>query len=132
MPHMTVAYPFEWAVLGFAQGVSEHLSGGIHPFLLTLTPDGAARHLTFSNRLPSWHDETEQLNKEGASFLFYDPFDWPEYCWLEWTRVPRATMERLVGHPFTDDAFVKTGPATDQAPDLKPANTYPESWGVMF
>jgi hypothetical protein len=54
--------------------------------------------------------------------MYFDPFDWPEYAWLEWKQVPRATLEQMLGEPWMK-AF---GTSTAGPKEL------PESWSVMF
>ena len=38
-------------------------------------------------------EEIEQLD---SSHLFFDPFDWPEYCAVSWSNVPIRSMKRLL------------------------------------
>lgn len=134
MPHMTQAYPFEWKVLGFAQNLSMTLAGkdGNASFLMVLNDNGAVRTLQFECPKNGWHNLTNRLDESGAGYLFYDPFEAPEYTWLSWRLIDRSTMERLVGNCFEDADFVKTRQAASQAPSLEPPNTFPVSWGVMF
>ena len=96
MPHTTHAYPFERKVLGFAQALSARLAGGQghDSFLMVLNPDGSVRTVRFEYAEDSWHRLTNKLDQTGTSYLFYDPFDAPEYTWLSWRRVERAAMER--------------------------------------
>jgi hypothetical protein len=41
-------------------------------------------------------------------------------------------MERLIGQPFQEGDFARYKPDLVRARELKPANRYPPSWGVMF
>lgn len=133
MPHMTQAYPFEWKVLVFAHRLSEKLAGKpFVSFLMVFDDKGSVRTLQFEHPENGWHILTKRLNESGAVYLFYDPFDAPEYTWLSWSHIDRSTMERLIEHPFEDADFVKEQHATSRAPDLKVPNMYPVSWGVMF
>ncbi len=133
MPHMTQAHPFEWKVLCFAQTLAATLAGaGTCSFLMVLTDQGAVRTLQFEPPQGGWFQITASMDQAGGAYLFYDPFDAPEYTWLSWRRIGRATMERLIGRHFEEADFVKSQPASSWAPDLEPPNTYPASWGVMF
>jgi hypothetical protein len=134
MPHMTQAYPFEWKIIGFASRLSAQLAGGqgYHSFLMVLSAEGAVQTLHFESPADSWHQLTDRMDRAGTSYLFYDPFDAPEYIWLSWRHVDRSTMERLIGEQFQDADFIKLQHATSRAPDLKPPGAYPPSWGVMF
>jgi hypothetical protein len=73
----------------------------------------------------------EKLRAGGQPYIFLDPFDAPEYTWLEWSNVRRSTMERLMGGPFVESDFVRMV-GWRGAPALDPPNTFPETWGVMF
>ena len=132
MPHMTQAYPFEWKVFQFALDLSVLLARDNRTFLMRLGDDGAVRTLQFERPEQSWHDLTRRLTEADESHLFYDPFDAPEYTWLSWHKIERSTMEHLIGHHFEDSDFSKQTMGAHRAPDLKPANTFPVSWGVMF
>ena len=133
MPRVTQAYPFEWKVLGFASSLSSRLAsgGGDRSFLMELDSDGAVRTLQFECPEDSWHALKESLDRADTPYLFYDPFDVPEYTWLSWRRIDRPTMERLMGECFEDADFQKHSHATSRAPNLN-SNEYPESWEVMF
>jgi hypothetical protein len=134
MPHMTQGYPFEWKVLGSAESLSTKLAGtqGYHSFLMVLDGNGSVRTLQFECPEDSWHQLTERLDRAGAAYLFFDPFDAPEYTWLSWRHIDRSTMERLIGDRFVDADFAKAQHVTSRAPDLEPPNTFPTSWEVMF
>lgn len=68
--------------------------------------------VSFGNRCVS-HALQEAVTREAASWIYYDPFDWPEYAWLEWTAVMPQAWRRLLGPDADADAI-------------------PPSWGVMF
>ncbi len=132
MPHITQAYPFESKVLAFANSLSGRLAsaGGDRSFLMELDSDGAVRTLRFECAEGSWRTLKASLDRADTPYIFYDPFDVPEYTWLSWRRIDRPTMERLMGECFEDADFQKHPQATSRAPDLI-SNEYPESWGVM-
>jgi hypothetical protein len=82
---MTAGYLFEGKVLGFAQNLSAMLAGeGYHTFLMVLTNQGAARTLQFEASDGYWQELMEKLDQGGDSYLFYDPFEGPEYTYLSW------------------------------------------------
>jgi hypothetical protein len=132
VPHTTHAYPFEGEVLEFASKLSLLLTGADRTFILVLDAEGRARSVTFERTGDSWHDLTRERESAGGSYLFYDPFDVPEYCWLSWHRIARTTMERLVGRPFGEADFLRLPYGSARARELRPAGTFPDSWGVMF
>ncbi len=133
MPHTTNAYPFEGKVGNFAQRLSHQLAGqGDHTFLMVLNAEGAVQILHFECPDESWHTLTDKLNKADMSYLFYDPFDAPEYTWLSWSRIECPAMERLIGGHFEEADFVKERHGMSRAPDLQPPSQFPASWGVMF
>jgi len=133
MPNTTHAYPFEDKVWDFAQNLSEQLAGdGNQTFLMILSPSGVVQTLYFQCPDSSWHALTESLDKEGVSYLFYDPFDAPEHAWLSWQRIDCPTMERLIKYQFEDVDFEKVPYGASRAPELQPPKHFPASWGVMF
>ena len=134
MPRSTQSYPFEWKVLGFASSLSARLVGrpGYDSFLMVLDTDGSVRMLQFERSESSWAQRTAMLDSTGASYLFYDPFDAPEYTWLSWNRIERSTMERLMEESFEDADFVNYRAAASGAGKLERPSAYPTSWGVMF
>ena len=132
MPHSTYGYPFEEKVFGYASQLSERLTGRELTFLMTLDFEGVIRALQFEPPKSSWHELTDRLTKADEAYLFYDPFDAPEYTWISWLSIKRSTMERLIGSPFDEIDFGKHSHAVSAAPELAPANEFPVSWGVMF
>lgn len=132
MPHATYAYPFEFKVFGFAGEFSQRLSGCERSFLLIFNENGAARSLYFEHAENSWHELTRKLEGSGISFLFYDPFEAPEFYWLSWHKVERATMERLLGEAFEERDFMHGMPYSITPPDPTTAIDFPTTWGVMF
>ncbi len=133
MPHTTHAYPFESKVWEFAQRLSQQLAGqGHHSFVMVLDAKGVVQTLHFACPDKSWRQFTEKLDQADTPYLFYDPFDAPEYAWLSWARIDRPALERLIGDRFVDVDFVKYRHAASRAPDLEPSNRFPRYWGVMF
>lgn len=132
MPHATYAYPFEFKIFGFADELSQRLSGGERSFLLIFDENGAARSLYFEHGESSWHDLTRKLESAEVSFLFYDPFEAPEFYWLSWNKVDRPTMERLIGEAFMETDFMVGDPFSPRQPDTISSIDYPMTWGVMF
>lgn len=122
MPRSTVKYAFEHGLLGWAM----EFRGG-DGFLAVFGPTGqvaevyVAEPTESGQRLVS-HELKERVTRERSSWMFFDPFDWPEYAWLEWNNVPRATLEQMLGEPWRR-AF---GASAESPQEL------PESWSVMF
>lgn len=126
MPHATAAHPFEWLIHGWAAG----LRGG-DGFLALVDDDGAitrivdADHVSFGNRCLS-HAARDALVAGAGRWIYYDPFDAPEYAWLEWREVPQATWRALLGG---DAAAARVGAGVELERVLA---AIPPSWGVMF
>jgi hypothetical protein len=131
MPHTTFEYGFEWRVLELAQTVCQSGARSVRTCLIPLDRSGARVSLVVDLRPHEWLPAKERLRQEGQPYLFFDPFDAPEYTWLEWFQVDRAAMERLLGRPFAEADFAPLV-GRRRAPRLDPPGTFPESWGVMF
>jgi len=121
MPRSTAQYVFERWVLAWALNFRAEAG-----FLVLFGPEGEllevheADTAQFGNRLVS-HERKDRLTQSHPSWLFFDPFDWPEYAWLQWNQVPRATLEQLI-EPW----------AKLFRPEKGEPQKLPESWGVMF
>lgn len=126
MPRTTFSYPFEWKVHGWAAS----FRGGAG-FVALLGEAGEvfrvveADRESFGNRCVS-HEIMADVTRGEARWIFYDPFDAPEYAWLQWQGVPRATWERLLGEEFAAGDFQGFGRARDAVEE------FPTAWGVMF
>lgn len=126
MPRSTFRYPFEWKIHAWAQRFRNE-AGFLAVFddageiLEVVEADGAS----FGNRVAS-HEIKDRVTQKSPSWIFYGPFDCPEYAYLSWQGVPRAVLERLSGEPFTAEDRCTLGQGDDELKDL------PESWGVMF
>lgn len=126
MPRATVSYPFEWKIHGWAL----QLRGG-DGFVVVLGEDGAVvrvvegDRVSFGNRCVS-HEIMDEVTRGQARWVFYDPFDAPEYAWLQWQGVPRATWERLLGASFAAEDLHGFGRSRGTLEDV------PATWGVMF
>jgi hypothetical protein len=124
MPHSTFAYPFEWKVCEWAGSLSQARTGTLRRILLTLTPDAAGNRFTLDLPTGDIQQAKERLKRAGTRFLFFDPFDAPEYTWLEWLHISREAMEQLLGQEFVAADFINPTEGKQQP--------YPETWGVMF
>ena len=122
MPRSTVQYAFEHGLLGWAQNFRAGAG-----FLALFGPEGEllevheADTAQFGNRLVS-HERKDRLTQSHPSWLYFDPFDWPEYAWLQWNQVPRATLKQLLGEHWGQALRLGKGDPQE----------LPESWGVMF
>jgi hypothetical protein len=124
VPRSTYRFSFEFAVFGAAGRLCGETAGTI-----LLGPCGEILDVLRDG--PNRFAVCEQLKAQGLSFVFYDPFDAPEYIWVDWHRVSRAAMEGFVGAAFTDADFELMRETWGVAP-LDPPGTFPETWGVMF
>jgi hypothetical protein len=125
VPHSTIAFPFEGKVFEWLDGLCTRLRPGPpQTYLILLDDDGGVQSLSFERPAEHWAAEKDRLRTQDRPFVFFDPFDYPEYAWVEWHRVSRATMERLLGAPFEQQDFVSARDGTTRE--------YPESWGVMY
>jgi len=70
--------------------------------------------------------EIRNLHDNTMKWLFYDPFDSPEYIWLAWRNISRDVMEHLLGVSFQAKDFL---PNRDGAEII---HSFPETWEVMF
>ena len=124
MPRSTYNYRFEFAVFDAAMHRCGDTAGvillGPRGEVLDILRDGANTSAV-----------REQLKAQGLSFVVYDPFDAPEYIWVDWHRVSRASMEGFVGAAFTDADFEPMYPGRDAKPP-DPPGEFPEMWGVLF
>jgi len=73
---------------------------------------------------PTWHHQKEDLKKNAISYLFYDPFDAPEYAYISWNNLSQKQMEALIHHQFSPQEFIGYQEQERIA--------FPASWGVMF
>ncbi len=127
MPCSTTEFPFEECVFRFAYEHSNRHRNATRPFLLLVDSQGKVISTEFrgldasTQYLSNPHallDDEQRFN----GCLFYDPFDWPEYAWLAWSSIDRATMERLIGVVFNETAFRSASGKTIP---------FPATWSVM-
>jgi hypothetical protein len=97
MPRSTAEWPFEFRLLAWADG---HCLGT--GFLLTLDADGREEGLVEGSGESALVDRAlvDAVKVTGARYVFFDPFDKPEYAWLEWRDFPQHVFERLLGEPL--------------------------------
>ena len=126
IPHATQAYGFEAKLFGLASRLAGHHRPGAgasrHAWLFLPGPHGELEVLTPSHS--EVHGLCERLRHEGRAYLFWDPFDFPEYAWLEWHKLDRTTAETLLGGPFEESDFINTRDRSHR--------DWPPSWNVMF
>ena len=68
---------------------------------------------------------TERLRDRGATYLMFDPYDFPESFKLEWHKLPQSTVEELLGQPFVEADF-------RSREKLRTFQPWPESWTVNY
>ena len=130
MPRATARFQFEWTIFSWAAHLSEVLTGENRCFLAILDSRGAVRQLLFGINESQYDLQTwEALQRSNSCWLFYHPFDAPEYIYLQWQNVQRSTMERLIGGCFTDTDLVSMSLSSQAASE---GIEFPASWGVMF
>ena len=130
MPRATARFQFEWKVFSWAGHLSEVLTGEDRCFLAILDSRGAVCQLLFGADQSQYDSQTwEPLQRSNPCWLFYHPFDAPEYIYMQWQNVQRSTMERLRGESFVDADLVSK-PLSSQAAGER--IEFPTSWGVMF
>lgn len=142
MPHSTHAYGFERKINTWAASLAARLSGTYEKsFLMILSSEGEVLDLTFQEPEDHWNAKLDDLEKAKRPFLFYDPFDVPDYSYLCWHAIERTAMERLLGEVFEGADFntIRLRPKRDApAGTLVPVHSveekvdYPTSWSVMF
>jgi len=124
MPRATCKYQFEWKIFNWVKDFNRILTGHFHyAFFMVFAENGLTKKIIFGDQ-PEKFDRTEleTLQKEASSWLFHDPFEGPEYTYVQWQNVDRGTMERLVGAKFDPVDFVCDDKSIE----------FPTSWRVMF
>ena len=132
MPHATHGYLFESQVLKFVHELSEKFTNQDSKLLIEFNESGSSKSIHFESPGSSIYELRSQMVARGCPYIFYDPFDLPEYMFLCWNQVEQATMERLIGRKFEESEFVKNSLPMNSAPDLQSPNAFPASWQVMF
>ena len=124
MPHATCKYQFEWKIFNWVTDFSGILTGHCHyAFFMAFTENGLTQKVILGDQ-PETFDrkELEELQQEVSSWLFHDPFEGPEYTYVQWQNVDRRTMERIIGTNFEPNDFVSNDKSIE----------FPTSWSVMF
>lgn len=67
-----------------------------------------------------------KLMNSSQHWLFYHPFDAPEYMYLEWHNLQRSALERLLGKTFEPSDLLSMREAKERIKSI------PVSWQVMF
>ncbi len=100
--------------------------GGVpaRSFLLVLD-DGGGGALGFGDG-SQFAETKKDFRAVGRRYIFFDPFDAPEYTWMEWHGITRQMMEARMGSSFEESDFVPV-----HGPPLAEKG-FPESWDVMF
>lgn len=128
MPHSTIEFAFEEQVFAFACDHSQRHSESMEPFLLLVDDQGKVISTEFCSK----EESTRHLSNREALLVdqershgsvFFDPFDWPEYAWLEWHEIDRAMMEQMIGRAFEESAFQSASGTT---------MAFPSRWSFMM
>ena len=126
MPHSTVQYPFEFKVLEWASDFSVKLTGENRGFLLVVDAAGEVRQMWSGERKGHFDlSLKDKLAAENERWLFYHPFDAPEYIFIEWQDLGAVPLEQLTGQAFEMRDLVSER-------DGKSIERIPTSWNVMF
>jgi hypothetical protein len=116
-----VNYQFENNVLLWAFSFCERMTGTTsRAFIILLSPNGAAGAVYFGQEDGPAPQSFRTLMETNESWVFYDPYDLPEWCWLGWKNLQHATFKRLTGE-FPRDM------AGNQA-----LGEFPTTWGRKF
>jgi hypothetical protein len=131
VPHRTCRFHFEGKILSTLRRLLQPLdglAGSAASLLLVLNPDSSIEIVIYP-KAGQPDARLRELETLEASFIFYDPFERPDYEFLKWANVGRDTMEMLMGDAFSADDFDGQvgfyGPVGDSM-------AYPKTWGVMF
>lgn len=123
MPRSTVKYIFEFKVLGGASAFSSRVTGENTAFLILFDYNWTVQRILFGNVA----DESRSgLTDSNSKFFLYDPFDAPEYTFIEWKNLNREILERIMDYPFSEEDL---NTISVDAPRL---HKFPNTWTVMF
>lgn len=124
MPQSTYRYPLEWKILRGLANMSELLANHAdQAMFIVFTENGLTKKIILGDRPRHLdHNDLEGAKREASSWLFYHPFDAPEYIYVQWQNVELATMERLIRAGFEPNDFVSNVGVI----------SFPSSWSVMF
>ena len=87
MPTTTATYGFEYKIWAWATRFSQQHTGERHKtFCADIDASGNIIGIVFGA------DDSRALCESSASWIFYDPFDAPEYSWLAWEKVSQKAM----------------------------------------
>jgi hypothetical protein len=132
MPRSTQAYPFEAKVFSPLEQIADRFGSprAKHTFGLTLGPAGGVSSLTFDPPADGWFTRLDLLASQHTPFVFFDPFDAPEYTFIRWANIEQATMERLLGLRFEAGDFTPWHASPPR--QLPVPGQLPATWDVMF
>lgn len=119
MPRSTSKYSFEYSVFEGCSKLAHKIWGNsTRGFGFTALIDANGKIVLFkSNNL----DGDQKSEYSGFGKLFYDPFDAPEYTFIEWKNVTRKMMEKAL------DIDLKNNLGWPES-----MNDFPSSHQVMF
>ena len=127
MPRSTLRYGFEAAVVGWGGG----FRGGDGFF--AVLDDGAIVHVVEGTEPASGGvrivgaEVAAAVPAEHARWIWFDPFDVPEWMAIQWQGVSVEALERVIGRPFGDADRRRLYAAPGE-----PIAAIPTSWHVMM
>jgi len=128
MLRSTYKYPFEWKVFDWAMRFSDKMTGENRGFFIEFGRGGDVIAVIFSiTTRQSIAPQKNTLTEKADAWLFYDPFDAPEYAYIEWKNITRETMERILGETFAEEDFMPILYRSQEE-----CKEWPSTWQVMF
>jgi hypothetical protein len=127
MPKSTCNYGFEFRILDWALRIDHTFGARGRSFVVFFDEAGAVLLVKFgTNASPETSAGPESRQ---PAWLFFDPFDAPEYIWMEWAGLQKSHVERLLGELFSPSDFDERTNRNGAAGVL---SEFPSSWRVMF
>jgi hypothetical protein len=121
MPRATHRYRFEMKILQWGFDFSLPLTGDFCRFVMIFNDTGVINQVLFGHTIP------DGFRDAHGHWLFFDPFDAPEWTFVEWRNLDRSIFERMMKQPFAPDDFVSFRLGLGER-----LNAFPITWSVMF
>ena len=98
MPRSTISQPHEYAMLAAVGDYAiKHRGDESVGFLILLGPDYSVARLSWYGDDFPRGQALEALVESAHAHVFYDPFDFPEYGWVQWDNLPLEQVDKLLG-----------------------------------